>query len=389
MYFADEPEHITMLRASMARFVERELPRDKVRAWDRAGEAPLSVFKKLAETGVCGLTIAEEYGGTGVDLVGAVAVIEELGVRGGAAAGPFIHTAFYGGINISTNGSDAQKKDLLPRLAKGEILMAYGLTEPDVGGDLASVNTRGTLSADGSQVIINGAKRWCTGVGIADYIICLLRSGPVEDKYRNLSMVLIPTDAEGLTKHPIDHIGLRYTQSWDVSFDDVRVPAANILGGAEGWNQGWSMLAGEALDVEKLEVSAMALGNMRAAMDDAFAYAQERKQFGKAIAAHQAIAHKLADVKTQYQACRHMLYHATWLANEGKPCAVETSMAKLFVADAALKAVMTCQQIMGAYGASRDFDMERYVREAQLLPIVGGSSDMQRNNIAARLGLPR
>lgn len=389
MYFTEEPEHITMLRASMARFVERELPRDKVRAWDRAGEAPLSVFKKLAETGVCGLTIAEEYGGAGVDLVAAVAVIEELGVRGGAAAGPFIHTAFYGGINISTNGSDAQKKELLPRLAKGEILMAYGLTEPDVGGDLASVSTRGTLSEDGHHVIINGAKRWCTGVGIADYIICLLRSGPAEDKYRNLSMVLIPTDAEGLTKHPIDHIGLRYTQSWDVSFDDVRVPVTNILGGTEAWNQGWAMLAGEALDVEKLEVSAIALGNMRAAMEDAFAYAQERKQFGKAIAAHQAIAHKLADVKTQYQACRHMLYHATWLASEGRPCAVETSMAKLFVADAALKAVMTCQQIMGAYGASRDFDMERYVREAQLLPIVGGSSDMQRNNIAARLGLPR
>lgn len=389
MYFSDEPEHITMLRDSMRRFVEQELPRDKVRAWDRAGEAPLSVFKKLAETGVCGLTISEEYGGAGVDLVAAVAVIEELGVRGGAAAGPFIHTAFYGGINISTNGSQAQKQELLPRLAKGEILMAYGLTEPDVGGDLASVTTRGTLSEDGSQVTINGAKRWCTGVGIADYIICLLRSGPVEDKYRNLSMVLIPTDAKGLTKHPIDHIGLRYTQSWDVTFDDVRVPATNILGGTEAWNQGWAMLAGEALDVEKLEVSAIALGNMRAAMDDAFAYAQERKQFGKAIAGHQAIAHKLADVKTQYQACRHMLYHATWLANEGKPCAVETSMAKLFVADAALKAVMTCQQIMGAYGASRDFDMERYVREAQLLPIVGGSSDMQRNNIAARLGLPR
>lgn len=389
MYFADEPEHITMLRESMRRFVEKELPRDKVREWDRAGEAPLSVFRTLAETGVCGLTIDEEYGGAGRDIVAAIAVLEELSVRGGAAAGPYIHTAFYGGLNISANGSDAQKKELLPKLAKGEILMAYGLSEPDVGGDLASVRTRGELSDDGKTVTINGTKRWCTGVSIADYIICLLRSGPPEDKYRNLSLVLIPTDAPGISKTPVHHIGLRYTQSWDVNFDDVRVPATNILGGPETWNQGWSMLAKEALDVEKLEITAVALGNIKGAVDDAFAYAQERKQFGKPIAAHQAIAHKLSDVKTQYQACCHMLYHAAWLAGEGRPCSVEASMAKLFVSDTGLQTVLTCQQIMGAYGCSGDFDMERYVREAQLMPIVGGSSDMQRNNIAARLGLPR
>lgn len=389
MYFADEPEHITMVRDSMRRFVEQELPREKIREWDRAGEAPLSVFEKLAATGVCGLTIDEEYGGAGRDIVAAITVLEELSVRGGAAAGPYIHAAFYGGLNISANGSEAQKKEFLPRLAKGETLMAYGLSEPDVGGDLASVRTRAEKSKDGNSVIINGTKRWCTGVGIADNIICLVRSGPKEEKYRNLSLVLIPTDAPGLTKTPLHHIGLRYTQTWDVNFDNVEIPADNILGGPEAWNQGWSMLAKEALDVEKLEITAYALGNVKAAVDDAFAYAQERKQFGKQIASHQAIAHKLSDVKTQYQACRHMLYHAAWLAGEGRPCSVEASMAKLFIADTGLQTVLTCQQIMGAYGLSGDFDMERYVREAQQMPIVGGSSDMQRNNIAARLGLPR
>jgi alkylation response protein AidB-like acyl-CoA dehydrogenase len=387
MYFAEEPEHIAMLRESMRRFVEHHLPRDQVRRWDKVGEAPLAVFHKLAETGVCGLTIAEEFGGAGVDLVAAIAVIEELGVRGGAAAGPFIHCAFYGGLNIGANGSLDQKQELLPKLSRGELLMAYGLSEPDVGGDLAAVTTKGRLSADGSEVIVNGSKRWCTGVNFADYIICLVNSDPTGKKYQNLSFLLIPTDSPGITVHEIDHFGLRYTKSCDVYFDDVRVSAENILGGPEGWNKAWPMLAREALDVEKLEITAIALANASAAVEDAWVYAQQRKQFGKVISGHQAIRHKLSVARTKLQACRHMLYHAAWLANEGKPCSVEASMAKLFIADTALEIVLSCQQIMGAYGCSGDYDMERYVREATLMPIVGGSSDMQKNNIAARLGL--
>jgi alkylation response protein AidB-like acyl-CoA dehydrogenase len=125
-----------------------------------------------------------------------------------------------------------------------------------------------------------------------------------------------------------------------------------------------------------------------AAVEDAWEYAQERQQFGKPICAHQAVRHALSEVRTNLQACRHMLYHAAWLANEGKPCSVEASMAKLFIADVGLQTVLKCQQIMGSYGCSVDYDMERYVREATLMPIVGGSSNMQKNNIAARLGLP-
>jgi alkylation response protein AidB-like acyl-CoA dehydrogenase len=389
MYFAEEPEHIQMLRASMQRFVEQELPRERVRIWDAEGEAPLEVFHKLAATGVCGLTIDEAYGGAGIDLIAAIAVIEELSVRGGAAAGPFIHAAFYGGLNIGANGSEAQKQAFLPRIAKGEMLFTYGLSEPDVGGDLASVRTTAELSESGGEVVLNGTKRWCTGAGFADYVLCLARSGPPAEKYKNLTFVLVPTDAPGLSKTPLHHVGLRYTHTYDVNFDDVRVPAENVLGGPEAWNKGWSQLAKEALDVEKLEITAVALGNARAAVEDAFAYAEERKQFGKPIGAHQAVAHSLAEVKTKLQACTHMLYHAAWLANEGQPCSVEASMAKLFIADTGLEICLSCQQIMGAYGLSGDFDMERYVREAQQMPIVGGSSNMQKNNIAARLGIGR
>jgi alkylation response protein AidB-like acyl-CoA dehydrogenase len=147
------------------------------------------------------------------------------------------------------------------------------------------------------------------------------------------------------------------------------------------------MLAGPALDVEKLEITAVTLGIATAAVDDAWQYAQERTQFGKPIAGHQSVRHALVDARTRLQACRHMLYHAAWLAHLRRPCSVETSMAKLFVAETAVDIVLACQKVMGAYGCAAEYDMERYVRDVVCMPIVGGSSNMQRNNIANRLGL--
>jgi alkylation response protein AidB-like acyl-CoA dehydrogenase len=177
--------------------------------------------------------------------------------------------------------------------------------------------------------------------------------------------------------------------TFDVSFSDVEVPAANIVGGEEGWNDGWAKLAGAGLDIEKTEVAAMALGIARAAVNDAWTYAQERVQFGKPICAIQSIRHMLAEVKTKLEACRLMTYNAAALVDAHRPAAVETSMAKLFVCDTARDIVLTCQQVMGAYGYVRDFDMERYVRDILVMPILGGSSAIQKNNIANRLKLPR
>jgi alkylation response protein AidB-like acyl-CoA dehydrogenase len=171
--------------------------------------------------------------------------------------------------------------------------------------------------------------------------------------------------------------------------DDVVVPATHIVGGEEGWNEGWMKLVGPGLDIEKLEVAAMALGISRAAVDDAWVYSQERRQFGKPICANQSIRHVLADVKTRWQACRLMTYNAARVVEQNKPAAVETAMAKLFVCDTARDIVLTCQQVMGAYGYVVDFDMERYVRDILAMPILGGSSAIQKNNIANRLGLPR
>jgi len=387
MYFADEPEHVAILRETLRRFVASELPPEARQRYDREHTFPREVFAKLAALGVCGLTIDEEYGGSGRDLHAAVAVIEEL-CRGGAfAAGPFIHCAFYGGINISENGSEAQKRELLPKLAQGELLFAYGLSEPDVGGDLASVTTRARKSDDGRHLLLSGTKRWCTGADWADYIYCLVRSDEEAPRYRNLSFVLVPRDTPGLRVHPIEHANLRYTLSCDVHFEDARVPIENLVGGEAGWNRGWGMLAGKALDVEKLEITACAFGIAQAAVEEAWAYAQERRQFGHPISAHQAVRHALVEARTKLEACRGMLYRAVWLANEGRPCSVETSMAKLFVADTAVEIAIACQRVMGAYGLSEGHDMERHVRDLLGMPIVGGSSNMQKNNIANRLGL--
>ena len=387
MYFTDEPEHITMLRDTLRRFVEAEAPGELVREWDRECRFPRDVFKKIGELGVCGLTVAEEFGGAGRDVVAAVAVVEELSRRSTALAGPFIHCAFYGGLNISESGSPSQKEEFLPRIARGDVIFAYGLSEPDVGGDLANVRTTSRKSEDGKSVIINGTKRWCTAVKDADYIFCLTKSDSDAGKYKNLTMVLVPTDTPGISVNTINHSCIRFAETTDTIFDDVEVPVENILGGPDGWNKGWSMLAGPALDVEKLETAGCALGIATAAVDAAWQYAQERVQFGQPISGHQAVRHSLVDARTKLNACRHMLYHAAWLANENRPCSVETSMAKLFIADTAVEIGLACQRVMGAYGLAEEYDMERYVRDLLCWPIVGGSSNMQRNNIAARLKL--
>ena len=387
MYFQEEPEHITILRRQLKRFVDEEMPRELVRQWDRDMHMPRDVVAKLADLGVCGLTIDEEYGGLGRDIVAAIVVVEELSRRSMHLSGPFIHIAFYGGMNISESGTDEQKRAYLPKLARGEILVAYGLSEPDVGGDLAAVTTTARRTQGGDAVVINGTKRWCSAAREADYIYCLVKSDPDAAKYKNLSFILVPTNSPGISFNDIAHTGIRYCTTGDVIFDDVEVPATQIVGGEAGWNAGWPKLVGLALDVERLEITACALGMAHAAVDDAWNYAQERKQFGKLISAHQAVRHALVDAKTKLKACDHMLYHAVWLANEGKPCAVESSMAKLYIGETALEIALSCQKVMGAYGLAEEYDMERYVRDLMCMPIIGGSSNIQRNNIAGRLRL--
>ncbi|MEX0407330.1 acyl-CoA dehydrogenase family protein [Aquibium sp. LZ166] len=386
MNFA-EPDHIRMLRDTMRKFVDAHMSRSEAARWDQDNVFPRDVFDELAALGVMGLTIPEEYGGAGRDITATMIVIEELSRRSLAVSVPYIMAACYAGMNILECGSETQKSELLPLIAAGKMLFAYGWTEPDVGADLASVRT--TAVRDGDMLVVNGHKRFCSGSEFCDYIYTLVRSGPADQRYGNLSFVLIPPHTPGVAISRIGSMGMKGAATTDVSFTDVRVPFSNLVGGPDAWNRGWQMLTGAGLDVEKLEVAAMGVGIASAAVDDAWNYANERKQFGKAISQYQAIRHKLADMHTRLMAARLMMYNASAMADRGERCGIETSMTKLFVTEAAKSIVLDSQEILGAYGYVKDFDVERYVRDVLLLPIIGGSSAVQRNNIANWMGLGR
>jgi alkylation response protein AidB-like acyl-CoA dehydrogenase len=383
----DEAEHIRALRDMLRRFVESEMPRALAAKWDKDNHFPRDVFRKLADTGVMALTVPEDYGGSGRDIVATMACIEELSKRSLAVSVPYVMAACYAGMNLVECGSDRQKQELLPRVAAGDLMFAYGWTEPDVGGDVASVRTAGERRGD--EIVVNGAKRFCSGADICDYIFTIVRTGPTEERYKNLSILLIPPGTKGVTITRIEGLGMKGAATTDVTFDDVAVPVENILGGEAGWNQGWGMITGSGLDVEKLEVAAIALGIAEAAFDDAWQYAEQRKQFGKAIGSYQAIRHKLADMATQIHASRLMVFQAANMVNRHIRCGVETSMAKLFATEASKSVALESQTILGAYGYVKDFDVERYVRDALLMPIIGGSSSIQRNNIVNWAGLAR
>ncbi len=382
-----ESDELQMLRESLRRFVDREMPRELARKWDRDDIFPKDVFRKLTELGVTGLTVPERYGGSGPSIVATMTTIEELAKRSLAVAVPYIMCACYAGMNIAESGTPEQQAELLPKVATGDVLFAYGLTEPDVGADLASVKT--TARRDGDRIVVNGSKRFCTGANIADYIYCLVRTDGVEKRFSNLSIVLVPAKAPGVTVTVTDSIGMKGAPTTDVTLDDVVVPAANLIGGDAGWNNGWSMLMGPVLNVERLEVAAMALGIAESAIADAWMYSQERVQFGKKISSFQAIRHSLANIQTDVRACRLMLYDAAARLDRNEPCGVESAMAKLFVCERGKAIVLECQTIIGAYGLTKEFDIERNVRDMLILPIGGGSSNIQRNNIANMLGLAK
>jgi alkylation response protein AidB-like acyl-CoA dehydrogenase len=375
----NEPEHIVQLRDMLRRFVAREMPRAQAAYWDKTNHFPREIFKKLAALGIMGLTIPEEYGGAGRDVLATMVVIEELSMRSLAVSVPYIMAACYAGMNLVECASPAQRRALLPKVAAGEILFAYGWSEPDVGADLASVRT--TAVRHGDKLILNGAKRFCSGAAICDYIYTLARTGPKEDRHKNLSFILVPPTTAGVLIEPIEALGMKGAATTDVTFTDVEVPIDNLMGGEAGWNRGWSMLTGAGLDVEKLEVAAISIGIAQAAFDDAWAYAHQRKQFGKEIASYQSIQHKLAQMAASLKSARLLLYHACDMADAHIPCGLETSMAKLQATEMAKQVALECMTICGAYGYVKQFDAERYVRDALLMPIIGGSSAIQLNNI--------
>jgi alkylation response protein AidB-like acyl-CoA dehydrogenase len=386
MYQADSDE-LRMIRTSARRLLDEIAPREKVAEWDTKDSLPRELIEQLASIGLCAIAVPEKYGGLGLGNRELIAVIREISKRSSALASLYIACVSYAGLNVLHLGSEEQKERFLPGVAAGKVVFALGLSEPNVGADLASVQTRAVI--DGDHVVIDGTKRWCSGADYADYIYALVRSGAVDARRENLSFVIVPTNVWGITMTATATMGMRGPSTNDVHFEGVRVSVNNIMGGPSEWNRGWNQLVGPTLEIEKLQPVAMAIGIAEAAVEEAWEYSQQRVQFGKRICGHQSIRHMLADVQTKLQACRLMLAHALDLIEANEASAVQTSMAKLFVADTAVEIVLVCQRVLGAYGYAEGFGMERYVRDILAIPIFGGSSAIQKGNIANLMGLLR
>ena len=293
-------------------------------------------------------------------------------------------SAFYGGMNIGHNGDEKQKQFFLPKIAQGEILFSYALTEPNVGSDAAAVQTTATKNSNGFK--LNGTKMLITGADQADYILTLTRTDKDVPKHKGLTMFILDRKKKGINIRPMAKLGYKGSSCCEIVLNEVEVNADDILGGKDCINNGWSQVLA-TLDVEHLEIAACGVGLAQGAFDEAIRYAKEREQFGQPIGRFQAIQHMLAEMATEIQTARLLLYYTTWLMEQNKPCALESAMAKYYASEVAKRVSLEGLQIFGGYGYMMEYDIQRFVRDSLILPIGGGTTEILKNIIARRLGL--
>jgi alkylation response protein AidB-like acyl-CoA dehydrogenase len=364
-------------RKTVHDFVAKEV-QPKAHEVDVTSEFNWTATRKMGPLGLLGLNIPEEYGGAGVDAISAAIAIEELGWGCGSTALAISAHNGLGTTPIVLYGTEELKKKWLPRVASGtNKLSALALTEPGAGSDIqGGVATKAVKAV--SKWIINGAKMWCTNASIAEYIITLVRTDPSGGSL-SLSMLLVPTDSPGLTIGPAEKkMGLHGSPTHAVTFEDVRVPLENLIGEeGKGLQQTLS-----TLDGGRIGIGAISVGLAQAAFEYAVNYARERKAFGKAIAEQQAIQWMLADAATEIEIARNMLYKAAWLKEQGRSYNKEAAMAKMFATEMAERVCRNAIQIHGGYGYSSEYPVERIYRDARLMTIGEGTSEIQRIVIA-------
>lgn len=346
---------------------------------DRTGEFPWDVINAAAELGLLGVPIPEEYGGVGADGLAFTLLIEELaGACGSTALTIAAHTGLVC-VPLLMFGNEEQKRRFLTPLAEGKMLGAFGLTEPQAGSDAGA--TRTTAVRDGNEFVINGQKVFTTNGSIAGVIIVTAVTDP-EAGRRGISNIIVPADAPGVSfGQDQEKMGLHGSVTSQVYFQDCRVPVDNLLGRpGEGFRQFL-----QVLDGGRIGIGAMSVGIAQAAVRAARDYALEREQFGQRIADFQAISFMLADMATQLEAARWLVYRAAWLKDRGLPHTTEAAMAKLFASEAAERICHKAIQIHGGYGYTTEYPVERYYRDVRLTEIGEGTSEIQRLVIARRL----
>jgi len=368
-------------------FVDKDvLP--NVARYDEADEFPYPLVETMRELGLFGTTIPEEYGGLGLDLTTYALIVKELS-RGWISLSGVINTHFIASFMIKTFGTEEQKDELLPAMARGEVRCAFSMTEPHAGSDVQAIRTRAVR--DGEDYVVTGQKMWVTNGLRAGLVMLLAVTDPdAAPRHSGMTAFIVrkdPEDADmpGLTiPPPLRKLGYKGVESTELVFDGFRVPAANVLGGESQVGQGFrQFMAG--IELGRVNIAARALGIAVSAYENSVRYAQEREAFGKPIAQHQQIQVKLAQMATKIRAAELLMLDAAESKDRGERADMEAGMAKLFATEACEEIVIDAMRIHGGYGYSKEYPIERLYRDAPLLLIGEGSNEIQQLIIARRL----
>ena len=347
---------------------------------DRTGEFPFDTFMKMGELGMLGLPISEEYGGAGADTISYALAVEEVGRACGSHGLSYAAAVSLGVSPFYYFGTEEQKRKWLVPLAEGKILGAFGLTEPNAGSDASGTQTTAVL--EGDEWVINGSKCFITNVSYAG--VCIVTAVTDRSKgSKGISAFIVPTDTPGFsTSTPYEKLGLKGSNTAEIILDNVRVPRENLIG-AE--NEGFKQFM-ITLDGGRISIGALSVGIAQAAYEASLKYAKERVQFGQSISKFQMIQQKLADMATNIELARTAVHKAAFLKDQGRPFTKEGAMAKLFASEICMRACDQAIQIHGGYGYMKEYPVERYFRDAKLMEIGEGTSEVQRIVIARQIG---
>lgn len=376
MHLTEDEQQIV---EATARFVDRRV-RPRVREFEQDDTYPAPLIDEMKELGLFGLLVPEEYGGTPVRTIAFAAVTEEL------ARGWMSLAGAIGGHSVVASllhrfGTPEQQAAHLPVLATGDVRATMALTEPSGGSDLQALRT--TARADGDGWVLNGAKTWISNAGHAGLFAVLAKTDPLADPaWRGISVMLVEPGDGVHVGGKLPKLGYRGVESCPVTFEDARISAQAVLGGDPG--RGWSQMM-SGLEVGRIQVAARAVGVAQAALDDAVAYSQQRESFGQPIWQHQSVGNLLADMATSVQAARLLTRDAAEKFDGGARADLEAGMAKLFASEAAARVTLDAMRVHGGYGYSREYDVERYYRDAPLMILGEGTNEIQRNVIASQV----
>ena len=371
-----------MLRKSVRAFVEKEVA-PRVDEWEEAGQIPKAFWRRLGELGFLGLEFPVEYGGAGGDFLSSVVLGEEMARcrSGGVAFSVLVHTDMSSPW-LTRYGTEAQKRNYLPGIVSGATVCALGITEPGTGSDMANLTTRAVRTGD--HYLLTGSKIFITNGVYGDLYFVAARTAAGTDQRRHdgISMFLVERGLPGFTvSRKLDKMGMRASDTAELAFHDCPVPAGNLLG-VEG--RGFQQLAA-GLQRERIMAAVLALSGAAQALEDSMAYMRERQAFGEPLSRKQALRHKVAELGTEIEAARQLVYRAAGLYNEGEECITEVSMAKLFATEVANRVAYQAVQLHGGYGYMREFPVERFFRDVRLWTIASGTSEIMKEIIAKRL----